>query len=267
MNQYVDNILHAFAKLDDDNQQLQRIRTLAPELNWVDDVDIDQMLESLAELSGGVSPNIMDRGLEIIIRRLTETTDVDGESETPGDDPRRLNAISKLYVAVPPEARSRNYLLNWLATIGSEASLLRFSQLCIEAPPTCPSSIVVAFAPLLQHNRTFQVEYVFPELLGGLQHPSIAAAILDLANFVTRENRVQQHPAAGHADSLIRMLGMLTEQLAMLEEGKVPEGKAPNEISRMVNDTVSLIASLCDSLSLIKAEDAIGKLNLSLIHI
>ncbi len=269
MNQYVDNILHAFAQLDDDNQQLQRIQTLAPELNWVEDADIDQMISSLAELAGGISPNILDRGLEIVVRRLGRNAaenlaspDKPGiDAPNPHDDPRRLKAIRKLYLALPSEARSRNYLLNWLATVTSEAALLEFCQLCIEAPPTCPSSIVVAFAPLLQHNKPFETSYLFPELLGGLQHPSIAAAILDLANFVTREKRVAEHPAADHSESLIRMLGMLTEQLAMLEEGKIPAGKSAPDISRMVNDTVSLIASLCDSLSLIKNEAAIGKLN------
>ncbi len=263
MNQYVDNILHAFAQLDDDSQQLQRIRTLAPELNWAEEADIDQLLSNLAELSGGISPNIMDRALEIVLRKLSQDSlESAGEATlAAADDPRRLKAISKLYVAMPAESRARNYLLNWLASMNTEASLLRFSQLCIEAPPTCPHSIVVAFAPLLHHQRRFDAEHLFPELLGGLQHPSVAAAILDLANFLTREGRVAEHPATAHAETLIRMLGMLTEQLAMLEEGRVPAGKSPADISRMVNDTVSLIASLCDSLSLINHSDAIGKLN------
>ena len=261
MNQYVDNILHAFAQLDDDNQQLQRIRTLSPELNWAEEADIDELLTNLAELSGGVSPNIMDRGLEIVIHRLSQNTANDETGIGHADDPRRIKAISKLYMAIPPETRARNYLLSWLATINTESSLLRFCQLCIEAPPTCHNSIVVAFAPLLQFQRSFQIGHVFPELLGGLQHPAIAAAILDLANFVTREKRVDRHPAHSHRDSLIRMLGMLAEQLAMLEEGKIPDGKQPGEISQMVNDTVSLIASLCDALSLINDPEAIGKLN------
>ena len=262
MNQYVDNILHAFAQLDDDSQQLQRIQTLAPELGWVDDQDIDQMLSGLAGLAGGIPPNILDRGLEIVIHQLSQNAAEDeGGPSQPQDDPRRINAITKLYMAVPADARARNYLLSWLASISTEASLLRFTQLVVESPPSCHNSIVIAFAPLLQHNKPFATEYLFPELLDGLQHPSVAAAILDLANFLTREGRVETHPAAVHDETLIRMLGMLTEQLAMLEEGKLPADKPPAEISNMVNETVSLVASLCDSLALIGNEKAIGKLN------
>ncbi|MGI9519486.1 MAG: HEAT repeat domain-containing protein [Pirellulaceae bacterium] len=258
MNQYVDNILHAFASLDDDHQQLQRISMLSPELGWVDDRDIDSMLDSLCELGPGISPPVFDRGLEIVLGRLTRMA---GEADNPAAHPERIDAIEKLYRVLPAEARSRNYLLNWQASMNTRESLERFGDLIIDDPPLCPQSIVVAFAPLVQHHRPFDVDAVFPNLLGGLQHPGVAAAILDVANFVTRQKYTDRHPASDHLDSLIRMLGMLTEQLTMLEEGNPPPDKSPQEISRLVNETVSLIASLCDALSLIGDTQAIGKLN------
>ena len=261
MNQYVDNILHAFAQLDDDNDQLQRIQTLAPELNWVEPADIDALLINLAELSGGISPNILDRGLEIVVGRLSRQSATAQPDDQPLDVSSLVQAISQLYLAILPESRGRNYLLGWLANMNRAKSLDRFVDLILESPPTCPNSIVMAFAPLLKVNNDVPIDHLFPKLLGGLQHRSVAAAILDLANFLTREKRVAQHPASGHSESLIKLLGMLTEQLTMLEEGKIPEGKQPNEISAIVNDTVSLIASLCDSLALVGDENAIGKLN------
>ena len=262
MNQYVDNILQAFDQLESDPQQLQRIQTLAPELSWVEEQDIDQMLATLSEMAAGIPANMLDRGLEILVHQLSrQDPEVMGDSGQANDDPRRINAVSQLYVNLPADARARNYLLGWLAKIGTEASLLRFTQLVVESPPTCHNSIVVAFAPLLQHQVTFPADYLFPEILRGLQHPSVAAAILDLANFLTREDRVEAHPAEVHSETLIRMLGMLTEQLAMLEEGKIPDGKSAAEISGMVNETVSLVASLCDALALIGNAEAVGKLN------
>ena len=101
---------------------------------------------------------------------------------------------------------------------------------------------------------------MFPKLLGGLQNRSVAAAILDLANFLTREHKVERHPAADHSSTLINMLGLLTEQLTMIEEGNLPPGQSAEEVSRTVNDTVSLITALCDSLALIGDEAARGKL-------
>ncbi len=258
MNQYVDNILHAFASLDDDHEQLRRISMLSGELGWADEREIDAMLNSLRELSPGISPAVLDRGLEIVIGRLARMAN---ESESPCDDSARIAAIQALYRALPDESRTRNYLLNWLAGINSQASLDKFADLLIDQPPLCPHSIVVAFAPLVQHQRRFDVDAVFPKLLGGLQHPGVAAAILDVANFVTRQQHTDRHPASDHLDSLIQMLGMLTEQLTLLEEGKPPPGRSPQDISRMVNETVSLIASLCDALALIGDERAVGKLN------
>ena len=189
MNQYVDNILHAFASLDDDHQQLQRIAMLSPELGWVEDGDIDAMLNSLRELGPGISPPVFDRGLEIVIGRLGRMA---SEAENPATHPERISAIEHLYRALPREARARNYLLNWLASINTRPSLDRFGELIVDDPPLCPHTVVVAFAPLVQFQRGFHVEAVFPKLLGGLQHPGVAAAILDVANFVTRENHTDR---------------------------------------------------------------------------
>ncbi len=172
-----------------------------------------------------------------------------------------MSVIARLYRTLPANSRTRNYLLNWLASLNTNETLNLFSELIVEEPPTCEATLVMAFAPLVQRDHEFEIAALFPQILGGLQHPGVAAAILDLANFVTREQRVEHHPAADHVDSLINMLGLLTEQLTMIEEGNLPPNVAPEQLSRLVNDTVSLIASVCDALALLGDRRAMGKLS------
>ena len=126
MNQYVDNILQAFDQLESDPQQLQRIQTLAPELSWVEEQDIDQMLVTLSEMAAGIPANMLDRGLEILVHQLSrQDPEVMGDSGQANDDPRRINAVSQLYVNLPADARARNYLLGWLAKIVEKKLCLR----------------------------------------------------------------------------------------------------------------------------------------------
>lgn len=257
MNQYVDNILHAFALLADDPDQLQRIGALSGELEWADPQSVAEMLGGMANLAPGISPPILDRGAEIVVQKMARSAE---GPESAGGTSDCLAGIAGLYRTLESSARTRNYLLNWLARINSRESLELFARLVSGDPPTCEKTIVMAFAPLVRFNHAFAADALFPEILGGLQHPSVAAAILDLANFLTREGRVEEHPASQHIDSLINMLGLLTEQLAMIEEGNLPETADPLELSRRVNDTVSLIASLCDALALIGNPRAQGKL-------
>ncbi len=270
MNQCVDNVLHAFALLADDHDQLKRISTLAAELEWADEDDVVTLLGQLAQLAPSINPTVLDRGLEVILQRLTkrtasgplaaETIAANEHLRADVASPEILDVISELYNAIPAETRTRNYLLNWLAQSDSAPPLNKFAELMVADPPTCETSIVVAFAPLLRRDRNFPVEVLFPNLLGALQHRTVAAAILDLANFVTRIGRVDQHPAVRNSETLANMLGLLTEQLSMIEEGNLPGTQSPTELSRMINDTVSLIASLCDSLALIGDKNSMGKL-------
>ena len=271
MNQYVDNILHAFALLADDHDQLQRISTLAAELEWADEESIVTLLDQLAQLALSISPVVLDRGLEVVLQKLAKNPDANTPATEVNiaEEPSRmdltslpmLEAISDLYNAIPAETRARNYLLNWLAKNDSVVALNKFAELIVADPPTCETSIVVAFAPLLKRDRSFPVDALFPELFSALQHRSVAAAILDLANYVTRTGRVERHPGRDHAGILAKMLGLLTEQLSMIEEGNLPQTQSPADLSRMINDTVSLIASLCDSLALIGDKESMGKLS------
>lgn len=261
MNQYVDNLIDAFRRLSDDPDQLARIETISTELDWIDDEAAAHLLAGIAgHARDDRGAHVAERAIEIVLQRLTRR----GPGGKPAADravsPDLAIQIDSLYRRLPSASRARNYLLGWLARTATADSLNLFARLIVDDPPTCPASIVLAFAPLLQKNVSWKVDDLFPALLGGLSHPNVAAAILDLANYAVRSGRSRQHPTAENSQTLISMLGLLTEQLLMIEEGNIPPGKTPEQIVAIVNDTVSLAASLCDSLALIGDPSAKGKL-------
>lgn len=126
-------------------------------------------------------------------------------------------------------------------------------------PPTVANDVALAFRPLFQ-QRVYDVGLVFPALFDGLSQPSVAAAILDLANHLTRQERVPRHPAADRTEQLITLLGGLADRLGRLEEQPFESGQSAAELSALVSESVSLAVALCDALAQIGDQAAIGKL-------
>jgi hypothetical protein len=179
-----------------------------------------------------------------------------GKTGSIADD--HLPAIERLYRGLGRQSGARTQLLAWLAQGGSEAlALLR--ELMVSDPPDDDTQIVQALAPLFQRRRG-EVAALFPELLDALAHPAVAAPVLDLANYLTREQLVPRHPAADRAGQLSALLGQLIQQLSRLEEQPTAQGDSPLELSRRVARGVALAVSLCDALALIGEAGAVPKL-------
>jgi hypothetical protein len=131
--------------------------------------------------------------------------------------------------------------------------------LLLEEAPQDDQDIVQALAPLFQRQRT-QATLLFPRLLNAMAAPALAAPVLDLANFLTREKVVPTHPAADVAEELVSLLGELAQTLLILEERPDQFGDSPQELSRRVARGVALAVALCDALALIGDKSATGKL-------
>jgi hypothetical protein len=181
---------------------------------------------------------------------------VEGRSE---EDRRVLTAIESLYEQLGSDSRSRGQLLAWLSSGGSPAELDLLTELLLTLPPENDQDVVQSLAPLFQRHRT-EAARLYPRLLNAMSSPALAAPILDLANFLTREKIVAEHPAIGAADELIELLGELVQSLLLLEEQPDRFGDSPRELSRRVARGVALAVSLADALALIGDERAIGKL-------
>ncbi len=146
---------------------------------------------------------------------------------------------------------------NWIAQASSSDVAVLVESL-VDDPPTSDDAIVSIFTPLFR-NRGVQPEALFPRLLDGLSHPQLAAPILDLANYFSRENLINEHPASSIADRLASLLGEVSQRLCQLEESKILS-ESPERISEKVSEGVTLAVSLCDALALIGDDSVVGKL-------
>ena len=167
--------------------------------------------------------------------------------------------IARLYRHLGPKSASRGPLLAWLAVGGSAAEVGLLVQLLVEDPPVADADVVQALSPLFQH-KNLPWTSIFPELLAALPQPSLAASVLDLANYATRKKFVAQHPAQDRQAELINYLSALTGKLAGLERHGGTSTASPLEWGRQIAQSVALGVSLCHALSLLNAKEATGKL-------
>ncbi len=197
-----------------------------------------------------------------------------------------IGPVVTLYQQLDQSSPSRAQLLALLARSNQPRVLGALVELMLAEPPTDGTQIVQALAPLFrrasataglpssdrdtggQATRGTLAQALFPRLLDGLAHPQLAAPVLDLANYLTRQGIEPVHPASSRARQLTALLGDLSQSLARLEESPPEDAASAVELSRRVASQVALAVSLCDALALIGDKGAIGKLNqaLALAH-
>jgi hypothetical protein len=239
---------------------------------WVAELTQQQLAELLSEV-GQMSLPLDVAGDRLLAHWLTAAvqsrrTQVPQAAAIGTADATAVAAqIESLYPRLGPASPSRSGLLAWLAVGGSEEELQLLARLLVADPPSADEDVVQAIAPLFQ-QPTEQTAAVFPDLLAALAHSVLAAPVLDLANFLTRQKIVSPHPAAGRSGQLVGLLGGLVQSLAQLEEDPSALGDSPQELSRRVARGVALAVSLCDALAQIGDPAATGKLHqaLSLGH-
>lgn len=234
-------------------------RKLAEYLQEIDAAEIVDWLYELAELvaSGATSdpPGLGPLVAAVAGRfRHGQGSEEEATTEALGD------AALALYRQLPQGAASRGHLLALFAQVSSGEGLERLADQLAEDPPGDPMAASQAILPLFSREN-YDPQRLFPRLLDALAHPSIAAAVLDLANHLTQRQRVERHPASQRSEQLIEALGCLVGRLGKLEEQPTP---ADDAVLRQVDDSVSLVISLCYALALVGDEKAIGKLNQAL---
>lgn len=135
-------------------------------------------------------------------------------------------------------------------------------DLLVENPPRDWTDTSLAITALVQTDK-WNVSDVFPRLLDST-NPAVLSPALDLANLLVRERGANPHPAASRFDSLLTLLGGVTQQLASMEENPRRFSNSVAEIQRILFNSVSLVVSLCDFFALSGDSRAIGKLTQAL---
>lgn len=157
-----------------------------------------------------------------------------------------------------PKANSQ--LLRTLALSDDPAVLAVWVRQLLAMPAGSAKDIDASLVPLFQ-RRTYPVDAIFPALLDGLAQPVLAAAIIDLANYLHRGRRTSRHPAADRAAQLTALIGELAQRLQRLEEHP-PAALGEHQLATTIlQESVPLLIALCDAVALIESKDAIGKLN------
>ncbi len=154
-------------------------------------------------------------------------------------------------------------LLQCIAWRRESADLNRLSILLVSKPPSSWIPMAVAISPLMRSGK-WEIGSVFPTLLVGLQHPSMAAPVLDLANYCVHSQRTTEHPAKARQESLVAILGGVISRLALAEEDPTSLGSTTEEIQGVLNDSIALAVALCDAVGLLGARNSIGKLHQAL---
>jgi len=233
---------------------------------WLADATSEQLgefLTAVAQLEGPLDAG----GDELLGAALSRVNSRRREAGAWAVDEGLIGPVVSLYQQLGSTSPSRAQLLAMLAASNHPRVLGALVELLIAAPPADDAQVVQALAPLFRRPLpagALPTAAVFPRLLDALAHPQLAAPVLDLANFVTREKIESVHPAARRAGQLADLLGEIVQSLAKLEESPDEPTASPVELSRRVASQVALAVSLCDALALIGDKTTIGKLNQAL---
>ncbi|MGB7325325.1 MAG: HEAT repeat domain-containing protein [Rubripirellula sp.] len=174
-----------------------------------------------------------------------------------------IDEIETIEKSLPVGTPNRYLLLHLLATIGSRPSLARLLGMLQQSPPEKWIEAAQVLSPLMQ-NDDWPTDAVYPELLGAIQHPTLASPILDLANYLVRKQRVAIHPATDRIETLNLLLGEISGRLARFEEDPHTFGDDVDTVQNRLGEAVALAVSLCDTVGMLGQESSVGKLHQAL---
>ncbi len=228
----------------------------APSCRWVRRASDAELISLFQALPGHLGPQErprVDAQLKQLFAHAEHRLRKQDRQRPPHEALRK--AIVALYAHLGAGSVSRAGVLKLLAHLRSKQDLAELAELIVNDPPAGGELVL---APLLQHDD-YDVSAIFPRLFDALQHVALAAVIVDLANFLSRENRVAEHPGKTRCERLRALLGSLAQQLGQLEERRGEPGAVEPDIAT-VESLIALTISLCDALALLDDRQGIGKL-------
>lgn len=192
-----------------------------------------------------------------LLRVLHTNLLTEGQEALTGLDPALIAVIEP---SLPPSTPNRHLLLQLLALNRKDEGLAFLMQRLQADPPARWMDAAQVLSPLMQH-QDWNIATVYPAAVECLQHPSLAAPLLDLANYLTRTGRATTHPMADRLPMLNELLGHVSGRLGQFEEDPHVFGDDVDTVQAKLGEAVALAVSLCDAVGLIGDESSIGKLN------
>ena len=258
MNHHVDSLMDQLLNCEQfgPEQRTQAVHQSRWILEASDD-ELRQLIQSLLNCDAAILNSSARSLVAAISKHLVERFRQRGQESGPEFEAETRRGLTDLYRHFGRESTFRHELLRILVNNGQVDDLRAFVETIVDDPPADDTAAAQILTPLFQ--KRLEPSTLFPRLLDGLSHVSLAAAILDLSNFVTRNELVDQHPATDRAAQLAMLLGEITQRLAQLEE-QPAEDSVVDELNKKIAEGVALIVSLCDALALIGDKSVVGKL-------
>lgn len=166
--------------------------------------------------------------------------------------------LSELYRTAHATTLDRQRILSALASMANEEAWKQFAELMASDPPRGERESVESLVPLWRVAEG-PFSALFPRILDAVSHPSVAAIVLDLSNFLFRSGRIAFHPGVERVDAWTQLLGQVVERLETFEEQSRRAGVRDLDLARQVIDAIALAVSLTDTLSLLEHREAMGK--------
>ncbi len=232
--------------------ECREMEQIAGQIEWTP----EEWQQWFAEMAATGAP--LEASRIAVAERLLQSAALCLRSSDQLGDTEFVGAIGAWFHRSADHERLAALLLSVLSGSGQAVALETFVSLLLHRPPRSPANVATAFYPLFSAPQS--ARRVFPRLLDGMAHTSLAAAVLDLANFLVRSATVRTHPAAPRASELVELLGTLVRRLEQCEEQTVETSDAFHRVARQVAEATAIAISLCDALALMGAEAAIPKL-------
>lgn len=256
----VAQIIESIDQPEQSTTALHGIQQMGLEIESLTDDEIELLLEQLIVRPTLLNEQSRQSTLEFVLGSLAAQA---AKSDSDLKNHSILDQIETLYQSLDDKNICRNHLLAWLASLNIEEALDLYCRLMIDNPPRNSRGIVVAFQPFFksQDSKCSRLAIqLFPKLLDAVQHIELAAGVLDIANYLTRESIVDVHPASDRQSSLLSMLNAISTQLGQLEQSQLPTNTNAEKLSEQIDNCVVLLISLCDALGLIGDDSAINGL-------
>jgi hypothetical protein len=229
-------------------------------LRQADDATVDSALVALAALSHEARQSALPLVTALIEHAAQRARSAAKGAARPALSPPARDAIAKLFNDLRAQPAAAWALVGILGGTRSREDLMLLAELLASAPPDDSPLLPQALGPLFQRDD-YDATALYPRLLDALASPALAGAVLDLANYLTREHRVAEHPAKARASELVALLGGIVGRLASIEDAPDAGGRSPREVADIIAESLPLAVSLCDALAQIGDPSAIGKLH------
>ena len=174
----------------------------------------------------------------------------------------QLSLLESLYDRLDTDWQTSQHVLSLLSLQGDEAALEILVELLVNSPPPESTAIALVLGPIILAPPE-NLGILFPRLLDALAHPSIAASVLDMANYMHREKLLDPHPAKERIGQLETLLHGLNHHLEKMQELPEEPAESLQQLQSKVADSISLAISLCHAMALIGSDTSISVLRLT----